>query len=82
MTGLTEEQSMLRDAARAWAAEQSPVSTFRKLRDGGSNMGHDPAVFAMIAEMGWAGVVIPAAYGGSDFGYFSLGSSWKRSAAH
>jgi alkylation response protein AidB-like acyl-CoA dehydrogenase len=73
MAVLTEEQSMLRDAARAWAAEQSPVSTFRKLRDGGSNIGHDPAAFALIAEMGWAGVVIPAAYGGSDFGYFSLG---------
>jgi alkylation response protein AidB-like acyl-CoA dehydrogenase len=26
-----------------------------------------------MAEMGWTGVIIPEAYGGSDFGYLSLG---------
>jgi alkylation response protein AidB-like acyl-CoA dehydrogenase len=26
-----------------------------------------------MAEMGWAGVVVPEAYGGSEFGYLSLG---------
>jgi hypothetical protein len=33
MAVLTEEQSMLRDAARAWTQEKSPVTAFRKLRD-------------------------------------------------
>ena len=64
---------MLRDAARDWTREKSPVSAFRKLRDSGSDLGYDPAAFAEMAAMGWAGVIIPEAYGGSDFGYLSLG---------
>jgi alkylation response protein AidB-like acyl-CoA dehydrogenase len=73
MAVLTEEQSMLRDAAREWVREKAPVSAFRKLRDAGAPLGYDPAAFAEMAAMGWAGVVIPEAYGGSDFGYLSLG---------
>ncbi len=73
MAVLTEEQSMLRDAARTWTQDKSPVSAFRKLRDSGSDIGYDPAVFAEMAEMGWTGVIIPEEYGGSDFGYLSLG---------
>jgi len=73
MAVLTEEQSMLRDAARTWTREKSPVSAFRKMRDSGAPLGYDPAAFAEMAEMGWTGVIIPEAYGGSDFGYLSLG---------
>src|SRR6201985_3716283 len=73
MAVLTEEQSMLRDAARTWTQEKSPVSAFRKMRDSGQPLGYDPAAFAEMAEMGWTGVVIPEAYGGSNFGYLSLG---------
>ena len=73
MAVLTEEQSMLRDAARTWTQEKSPVSAFRKMRDSGSPLGYDPAAFAEMAEMGWTGVIIPEAHGGSDFGYLGLG---------
>ncbi|HEY1753245.1 MAG TPA: acyl-CoA dehydrogenase family protein [Caulobacteraceae bacterium] len=73
MAVLTEEQSMLRDAAKTWTQEKSPVSAFRKMRDSGQALGYDPAVFAEMAEMGWTGVIIPEEYGGSDFGYLSLG---------
>ena len=73
MAVLNEEQSMLRDAARTWTREKSPVSAFRKMRDSGAPLGYDPAAFAEMAEMGWAGVIIPEVYGGSDFGYLSLG---------
>ena len=73
MAVLTEEQSMLRDAARTWTQDKSPVSALRRLRDSGSELGYDPAVFAEMAEMGWTGVIIPEEYGGSDFGYLSLG---------
>jgi len=73
MAVLTEEQSMLRDAARTWTQEKSPVTAFRKVRDSGSAIGYDPAAFAEMAEMGWTGVIIPEAFGGSDFGYLSLG---------
>jgi alkylation response protein AidB-like acyl-CoA dehydrogenase len=73
MAVLTEEQSMLRDAARTWTREKSPVSAFRKVRDSAAPLGYDPAAFAEMAEMGWTGVIIPEEYGGSDFGYLSLG---------
>src|SRR6201996_7771578 len=73
MAVLSEEQSMLRDAARTWTQEKSPVTAFRKMRDADAPLGYDPAAFAEMAEMGWAGGVIPEAYGGSGVGYLSLG---------
>jgi alkylation response protein AidB-like acyl-CoA dehydrogenase len=70
---LTEEQTMLRDAAREWTAEKSPVSALRKVRDSKAALGYDAALWAEMGEMGWAGVVVPEAYGGSEFGYLGLG---------
>jgi hypothetical protein len=34
MAVLTEEQTMLRDAAKGWTSESAPVGALRKLRDG------------------------------------------------
>ncbi|HWD67449.1 MAG TPA: acyl-CoA dehydrogenase family protein [Caulobacteraceae bacterium] len=73
MAVLTEEQSLLKDSARTWTQEKSPVSAFRKMRDSGAPLGYDPAAFAEMAEMGWTGVIIPEEFGGSDFGYLGLG---------
>ena len=73
MAILNEEQSMLRDAAKAWVSEKSPVSSFRKLRDSGNVDGFDPAVWAQMAEMGWTGILIPEAFGGSGLDYLTLG---------
>jgi alkylation response protein AidB-like acyl-CoA dehydrogenase len=73
MAVLTEEQTLLRDAARTWTREKSPVSAFRKMRDAGAPLGYDTAAFAEMADMGWTGVIIPEEYGGSDFGYLGLG---------
>jgi alkylation response protein AidB-like acyl-CoA dehydrogenase len=73
MAVLNEEQTMLRDMAREWVANEAPVTAFRKLRDARSATGFDPASFAHIAEMGWTGIIVPEAFGGSDFGWLSLG---------
>jgi alkylation response protein AidB-like acyl-CoA dehydrogenase len=73
MAVLTEEQSLLRDSARTWTREKSPVSAFRKMRDSGAPLGYDPAAFAEMAAMGWTGVIIPEEYGGSAFGYLGMG---------
>jgi alkylation response protein AidB-like acyl-CoA dehydrogenase len=73
MAILTEEQTMLRDAAKAWVAQKSPVSSFRKLRDSGTADGFDPAVWGEMCEMGWAGILVPEALGGSGLGYLTLG---------
>ena len=73
MAVLSEEQSMLRDAAKSWVQEKSPVTAFRKMRDSGADLGYDAAAWNEMAEMGWAGVIIPEEYGGSEFGYLSMG---------
>ncbi|MCA6286612.1 acyl-CoA dehydrogenase family protein [Phenylobacterium sp.] len=73
MAVLNEEQSMLRDAAKSWTQEKSPVTAFRKMRDSGVEIGYDAKAWNEMAEMGWAGVIIPEEYGGSAFGYLSMG---------
>jgi len=73
MAALNDEQVMLRDMAREWADNESPVIAFRKLRDAAPSTGFDPEAWSAIGQMGWAGVVIPEEFGGSAFGYLSLG---------
>ncbi len=73
MAVLTEEQTMLRDAAKGWTSESAPVGALRKLRDGKSKQSFDPAAWAEMGEMGWAGVIVPEDYDGSAFGYLGLG---------
>ena len=71
MAVLTEEQTMLRDAAKGWASESAPVGALRKLRDGKSGNSFDPAAWAEMGQM--VGVIVPEAYDGSAFGYLGLG---------
>ncbi len=73
MAVLTEEQTMLRDAAKGWASESAPVGALRKLRDGKSKQSFDPAAWTEMGQMGWAGVIVPEDYDGSAFGYLGLG---------
>lgn len=73
MAALNEEQTMLRDMAREWADNEAPVTAFRKMRNAAPAEGYDAAAWAEMAQMGWAGIVVPEDYGGSAFGYLSLG---------
>lgn len=73
MATLTEEQSMLRDSAKAWVAEKSPVTAFRKMRDSGNPDGFDRAVWREMCEMGWAGILVPETLGGSGLDYLTMG---------
>jgi alkylation response protein AidB-like acyl-CoA dehydrogenase len=73
MAVLTEEQTMLRDMAREWADNESPVTAFRKLRNAAPAQGYDAAAWTEIGQMGWGGIVIPEDQGGSALGYLSLG---------
>lgn len=73
MTALTEEQRMLKDIVKTWVQEKSPVSAFRKMRDTGAELNYDVNTWREIAEMGWASVLIPEEYGGSNLGCLELG---------
>jgi alkylation response protein AidB-like acyl-CoA dehydrogenase len=54
---LNEEQQMLRDSAKSFIQESSPVGALRKLRDSGEEW--SPELWSGMAEMGWTGIAIP-----------------------
>ena len=63
----SDEQAMLQDSAVAFCRAQSPMSTVRALISGAmdDSSGFDRAVWQAIAELGWLGISIPEAFGGS-----------------
>lgn len=67
----TEEETMLADAARGFLDETAPVSHLRGMRD--NDAVHDPSLWAEMAAMGWAGILVPEAAGGSDMGHAAAG---------
>ena len=66
-----EDETLLRDAARGFLDEFAPLSVLRKNRDDGRD--YQPALWAEMAQMGWAGVMIPEAQGGADMGHRAAG---------
>ncbi len=70
---LNEEQNMLKDTAKDFCANNMPVSQLRRLRDEQSAEGFDRDTWKAMAELGWAGIPFPEAYGGLAFGYKGLG---------
>lgn len=70
---LNEDQMMLKDMAKGFLAEKSPVSELRRLRDEKDENGYSKDLWAEMAEMGWTGVVVPEEFGGIDFGYVGAG---------
>jgi alkylation response protein AidB-like acyl-CoA dehydrogenase len=70
---LNEEQRLLQDTARDFFARHAPVAALRKLRDTRDPVGYAPDLWQQMAEMGWASIILPEAYGGLDFGFLGLG---------
>jgi alkylation response protein AidB-like acyl-CoA dehydrogenase len=67
----TDEQKALKDEARRFLADASPISVVRGVLEN-PERGHDEALWGRIAEQGWCGAAIPEAYGGHEFGYVEL----------
>ena len=70
---LNEEQSQLRDSARNFLAEQSPVSQLRALRDNADADGFSRPLWLQFAEMGFTGVLVAEAHGGLGLGHVEAG---------
>ncbi|MEX2326383.1 MAG: acyl-CoA dehydrogenase family protein [Pseudomonadales bacterium] len=70
---LNEEQNMLKDAAKDFCSNNTPISQLRKLRDEKDENGFDKATWQQMVELGWAGIVVPEDFGGLGFGYMGLG---------
>ena len=65
---LNEEQQMLSDSAKDFAANRTPVNHFRSLRDNNDPLNWDKDVWREMVDLGWSGILIPQEFGGSDFG--------------
>ena len=56
---LNAEQQMLKDNAKEFVRSNAPVSHMRKLRDTKDATGFSSDIYGQMAELGWAGIVIP-----------------------
>ncbi|MEM0948557.1 MAG: acyl-CoA dehydrogenase [Pseudomonadota bacterium] len=66
---LTEDERMLRDAARDYAQDKLQPRVIEAFRDEAT----DPGIFAEMGEMGLLGVNVPEAYGGIGASYVAYG---------
>jgi len=66
---LTEEERMLRDAARAYAQEKLQPRVIAAYREEKT----DPSIFREMGEMGLLGVTVPEEYGGLGSSYVAYG---------
>ncbi len=70
---LTDEQTMLKEAADGFLTEQGPIAHLRHLRDSRDADGISRDLWRAFGEMGLAGVIIPEAHGGSGLGAVEAG---------
>ncbi|MCE2392650.1 MAG: acyl-CoA/acyl-ACP dehydrogenase [Proteobacteria bacterium] len=73
--GLTEEQELLQQTIREFAASELPAPKLRALFDEGS--GHDPGLWAKSAEIGLAGLTVPESYGGAGLELLDLALAFE-----
>lgn len=66
---LTEDERMVRDAARAYAQDRLQTRVIDAYRDEVT----DPAIFREMGELGLLGCTIPEEYGGAGLGYVAYG---------
>ena len=82
MALLSEEQTMIRDQAVAWVRDDSPVTQFRAMRDSDAPLGFFPETWDAMVNLGWPGMLIPEAYGGSGLGYLTFGIVLEQLGRH
>ncbi|WP_412546169.1 acyl-CoA dehydrogenase [Maricaulis sp. MIT060901] len=66
---LTEDERMVRDAARAYAQDKLQPRVIDAYRDEVT----DPAIFTEMGELGLLGCTVPEEYGGAGLGYVAYG---------
>jgi alkylation response protein AidB-like acyl-CoA dehydrogenase len=70
---LSEDQLILRDMAKSFCDEKSPVERMRALRDTRDETGFTRELWKEMGELGWIGILFPEAVGGAGMGYGELG---------
>lgn len=79
---LDEDQALIKDTAREFCSSQAPVAQLRKLRDDADPLGYSRDTWQKMAELGWAGIIIPEEYGGTAFGWMALGAVLEEQGRH
>jgi acyl-CoA dehydrogenase len=70
---LDAETALIRDTALDFFAKRSPVTALRKLRDDHDALGFSLPLWRQMAELGWAGILVPEAEGGAGLGMVAMG---------
>lgn len=73
MFTLSDEHRLLQDAARGFVQDKMPTSVLRKVRDDKVADGFDRALWKEMADMGWAGILVPEEFGGAGLDRRGLG---------
>ncbi len=69
---ITEEEKMLKEAARELLESKASIDQFRLLRDQNFKS-YDVLTWNEMIDMGWTSLIIPEKYNGLDFGYVGMG---------
>jgi alkylation response protein AidB-like acyl-CoA dehydrogenase len=68
--GLSEDQVLLKETIRRYLDAECPTSRVRTIME--SDTGHDPALWAGLAQLGVPGLYVPAAHGGAGLELLDL----------
>ena len=68
--GFSEEQEMLRDAAKRFLADNCPTTFVRKMM--AHDTAHDADFWKKLVDLGWPGLLIPEQYGGQAGTFLDL----------
>ena len=68
--GFSEEQEMLRDAAKRFLADNCPTKFVRQMM--ADPTAHDAAFWKKLVELGWPGLLIPEEYGGQGGSFLDM----------
>ena len=68
--GFSEEQEMLRDAAKRFLADNCPTKFVRQMM--ADPTAHDAGFWKKLVELGWPGLLIPESYGGQGGSFLDM----------
>src|SRR5687767_5103893 len=73
MFTLSPEQLAIQQSARDVVREKLPITHLRALRDRRDPLGLSRSLWRELAQLGWAGTLVPEHLGGSALGLVDLG---------
>lgn len=67
---LTKEQRILKTSAQEYLKKECPPSLLKEMKD--DMLGYPPKMWKQMADLGWAGVMIPEKFGGTGGNFIDL----------